>query len=142
MNLNTASESRLQITASEHRLWRAACYNRLGNYDESQASIEIDQLYEQRYVMNKTLQFFAGKLQLEDMIDFIGSSDERDQLGVRFFGNFYLGLFYNSMKEFTLAKLFSSIPANSNRYPVVDMWHHLPKVLDDLSTQEDGNDNG
>lgn len=60
-------------------------------------------LVEERFLLNSTLSFFAGQKTTEDMLELIGASDERDVMGARFFGNFYLGLYYDSIGSLTIA---------------------------------------
>lgn len=50
-------------------------------------------------------------------------------IGVKFYGNFYLGLYFDSMNDTEAAKHFLSYPATSNRYPNLDMWYHVPRLL-------------
>jgi 5-hydroxyisourate hydrolase-like protein (transthyretin family) len=79
--------------------------------------------------MNTTLHFFAGSVQLDEVMDIVGNVDERDMYGFGFFGNFYLGLYYDSIGEREMAKTFLQFSQSSKRYPEKDMWYHIPRVL-------------
>lgn len=131
--------------ASDLRIWLSACYNKLGR--KKDALIALDHTYlatsgliEQRFIINSTLSFYAGEMTLDDMMGIIGDTDERDVFGFRFFGNFYLGLYYDSIGEFDLARVFLSFPRGSNRYPDRDMWYHVPRYLYTLRGWDDVND--
>jgi hypothetical protein len=81
--------------ASDLRLWRSAALNKLGHKDQAVEALDINNvaqnglLYEDKYIMNSTLSFFAGVKTLEDIIEVIGSTDGKDLCGNSFFGNFY-----------------------------------------------------
>lgn len=73
------------------------------------------------------------------MIDFIDRADEKDISGRIFYGNFYLGLYFDSICELTkddsdfdgVAERFLRVPAHSRKYREDDMWFHLPRILYD-----------
>jgi tetratricopeptide (TPR) repeat protein len=121
--------------ASDLRLWRCATLNKMGLKEDALQALDVDNLvqsgllYEDKFVMNSTLNFYAGRKTLEDMIEVIGSTEEKDLCGNSFFGNFYLGLFFDSTDQVYLAKTFISIPLRSMKYPSTDMWYHIPKLL-------------
>ena len=120
--------------ASDLRIWLSATYNKLGQNENAvkaldHTSLTTTGLIEQRYVINCTMEFYAGEKTIEDMLSIIDDADERDVFGLRFFGNFYLGLYYDSVGDYDLAKTFMSFTRQSNRYPDKDMWYHLPRVL-------------
>lgn len=130
-------EGTKMVKASDLRLWRSACYNKLGNFEKSFDSLDLQNRlcygnFEQRYIINQTLHFFGQERSIDDMLEIVGTADERDFSGVRFFGNFYLGLYYDSMNIGELSLSFLDIPANSFRYPSKDMWFHLPRVMKDF----------
>ena len=117
--------------ASDLRIWLSATYNKLGQKDKALRALDNSYLtptglVEQRFIINCTLAFFAGEKTLEDMLTV---QDEKDIFGHRFFGNFYLGLYHDSIGEYDLAKTFLSFARHSNRYPDKDMWYHVPRVL-------------
>ena len=120
--------------ASDLRLWRAACFNKLNMTKNSIEALDIDNieengLSEDDYLLNCTLNFFAGRKSLEDMIELLGNDDSKQITSRSFFGNFYLGLYYDSIFNQNLATGFLSIPAGSEKFKTDDMWHHVPKVL-------------
>ena len=67
------------------------------------------------------------------MLLYIGYIDEPkdDFTGRHFYGNFYLGLYYDSINNIELSQTFLHIPCNSMKYKENDMWFHLPRVLYD-----------
>ena len=93
--------------------------------------------------MNNTLNFYGSSnsamdtvndksstiFTLDDMLDYIGKADENDFEGRRFYGNFYLGLYFDSMNSSELSEAFLQYPQESKKYRSHDMWFHLPKVL-------------
>ena len=60
---------------------------------------------------------------------FIGKPDQEDFEGNSFYGNFYLGLYFDSIGNDYFANTFLSIPAQSRKYSDSDMWFHVPKML-------------
>jgi len=119
---------------SDIRLWLSASYNKCGQMDEAIRALDLENyeshgIAEQRPLLNCTLLFYGQRLGLPDMMDMIGQSDNRDFLGLQFFGNFYLGLYYDSVGNAELAKLFMDFPTSSTRYSKQDMWYHLPRRL-------------
>lgn len=130
-------EGTKMIKASDLRLWKSACYNKLGKFDDALEALDLSNKlcyghFEQRYIINNTLHFFGQERSIDDMLEIIGNADERDFTGVRFFGNFYLGLYYASINVLDLSLSFLDIPSNSFRYPNKDMWFHLPRVMRDV----------
>eukprot|EP01041_Mallomonas_annulata_P001898 gene1898-3675_t len=122
------------VKSSDLRLWKSACLRKLGYIEEADNALDLNNIAsygisEGRYLMNNTLNFYAGQRSIEDMLDIVGSGDEKDFLGVRFFGNFYIGLYYHSIGNMDFAKLFLEIPASCDRYSDKDMWYHVPRVL-------------
>ena len=63
------------------------------------------------------------------MMEIIGKVDDKDMEGNSFYGNFYVGLYYDSIDSRYFAQTFLAIPAASTRYEDDDMWYHLPRVL-------------
>lgn len=127
-------ESLKFFKATDLRLWRCASLNKLGRVDDAKRALDNSYLtstglVEHRPLMNMTLQFYGGELQVEELLDFIGTADEKDFSGTSFFGNFYLGLYFDSIGDMDMSRTFLSIPKNSNRYPTRDVWFHLPRVL-------------
>jgi len=122
--------------ASDLRLWLCACLNKLGQLEEARAVLEVLELppsglIENRFLMNATLEFYAGQKSLEDMLEIIGATDEKDTFGTRFYGNFYLALYHDSINEYGLAQAFLAFPCNSKKYSQKDMWFHLPRAFAD-----------
>jgi len=127
-------EKPMMFKASDLRLWLSACMNKLGQLEEGQNVLEVlvpspSGLDEKRFLMNSTLHFFSGQKRIEDMLEIIGAADEKDTFGLRFFGNFYLALYYDSIGDEGLAKAFLSVPCSSEKYPKRDMWYHLPRLF-------------
>ena len=128
--------------ASDLRIWLSASLNKQNRKDDAIAALDHSYLsttglVEQRFIINSTLSFYAGEMPLEDMMTIIGDTDERDVFGFRFFGNFYLGLYYDSVNEEDLARVFLSYPKESTRYPERDMWFHVPRYLYTLRGWDD-----
>ena len=120
--------------ASDLRLWRAACLNKLQLQNEAKQAIVAylpsEDLYEPRYWMNNTLKYYEHKIELTDILEMIEStSDKRDVAGMNFYTNFYLGLFHDSIDDMETCQLFLRVASESNRYPVQDMWYHVPRIL-------------
>ena len=131
--------------ASDLRIWLSASLNKLGRRTDAITALDhsylsTSGLTEQRFIMNSTLSFYAGETSLDDMMSIIGGTDERDVFGFRFFGNFYLGLYYDSVGEADLARVFLSFPRDSTRYPERDMWFHVPRYLYTLRGWDDVED--
>jgi hypothetical protein len=127
-------EAAKMFKATDLRLWRCASLNKLGRSEHAKQALDTSYLtstglVEYKPLMNITLQFYGGDAPVEELLDFIGSADERDFSGNSFFGNFYLGLYYDSVGEVDLSRTFLSLSKSSSRYPVKDMWYHLPRVL-------------
>jgi tetratricopeptide (TPR) repeat protein len=128
--------------ASDVRIWLSAALNKLGRRQEAIAILDHSNksptgLAEKRMFMNMTLCFYADELPLEEMMEFIGGVDEKDTFGFAFFGNFYLGLYYDSIGNRDFAKTFLQFAAASTRYPEKDMWYHVPRVLYDARHFDD-----
>lgn len=128
--------------ASDLRIWLSATLNKLGRKEDAIQALDHSYLSttgltEQRFIINSTMSFYAGEMPLEDMMGLIGEADERDVFGFRFFGNFYLGLYFDSVNEADLARVFLSFPKDSNRYPEKDMWYHVPRYLYTLRGWDD-----
>jgi len=129
-----ALESSKLFKASDVRIWLSAAYNKLGLRDKAVRAVDNTYLtntglVEQRYIINATLDFYAGAKPLEDMLSIIDAVDDKDVFGIRFFGNFYLGLYFDSVGEHDLAKTFLAFTRESKRYPDRDMWYHVPRML-------------
>ena len=128
----TIMEQSKLFKASDLRLWRSAALNKLNKPRE--AYLALDHTYlsgipESRPIMNMTLNFYAQKLPLEYMMDIVNNMNVQDFSGVRFFTNFYIGLYYDSISNEELATAFLSIIQQSNKYPPKDMWYHVPRIL-------------
>jgi tetratricopeptide (TPR) repeat protein len=128
--------------ASDLRIWNSASLNKLGRKEDAIRALDhtyltTTGLVEKRFIINCTMSFYANEMPLDDMMEVIGSTDERDVFGFRFFGNFYLGLYYDSIGEPDLARVFLSFPRDSTRYPDKDMWYHLPRFLYTLRGWDD-----
>lgn len=138
--------------ASELRLWCSACYNKLGDRESAMKALDLDNdlclpLQMQSSLVNNTLLLYGQRMPLEDVLEQIGSADEKDLYGLRYYGNFYIGLYFDSIDELGLCQAFLSIPNDSDRYSKRDMWYHVPRFLykqrflsGDNSNLDDGND--
>ena len=120
--------------ASDVRIWLSAAYNKLGMREHAVRAVDHTDLtstglVEQRYIINSTLAFYAGDKPLEEMLAIVDEADAKDVFGVRFFGNFYLGLYFDSVGEEDLARTFLAFTRGSKRYPDRDMWYHVPRML-------------
>lgn len=124
--------------AVELRIWLSACLNRMNQKDEAVRVLDADNLLGipvtmQSALINNTVNFFAGRKPLEEMLELIGvasmDTQRRDMMGTQFFGNFFLGLYFDSIGELGFAQAFLKIPCESNRYPKLDMWYHIPRTL-------------
>lgn len=118
----------------ELRIWRSACLFRLGRREEALNVLDIANTInlpcdKHSLVMNYTAQFFAGERPIEDILEFFGNEDEKDVMGRRYYGNMYLGLYFDAMGEKDLAQAFLAIPAQSSRYGETDMWYHIPRIF-------------
>jgi len=133
-------ESSKTYKASDLRLWLSACMNRLGKSDLAKAVLDLNAyategntLTDSNFLMKNLLLFFGGQQTLEDLLEVIGGSCEekesRSGPGAIFYGNFYLGLYFDAIGEVDLAKAFLEIPASSTKYSRNDMWYHLPRVM-------------
>ena len=120
--------------ASELRLWCSACYNKLGDQEAAMRVLDLDNelclpLQMQSSLVNNTLLLYGQRMPLEDVLEQIGSADEKDLYGLRYYGNFYIGLYFDSINELGLCQAFLSIPNDSDRYSKRDMWYHVPRFL-------------
>jgi tetratricopeptide (TPR) repeat protein len=129
-------EKMRMFKATDLRLWRYAALRKLSKPAE-EAIVALDLhspssgLFEHRPLLNSTLLFYGNERTLEEQLEFVGATDpnDKDMFGIRFFGNFYLGLYYDAIGEPGLAQAFLTIPYTSNRYPARDMWYHIPRIL-------------
>ena len=120
--------------ASDFRIWWAACLYKSGKTEQALQALDLRNeqshtLREDKYLMNNTLHFFGRERSLDEMMSIIGNVDSKDMMGHSFFGNFYLGLYFDAINDPDMAKLFMEIPYNSNRYSQNDMWYHLPRIF-------------
>lgn len=120
-------EATKQFKASDLRLWLSASLNRLSKTDDAFYALDLNNVnvpgvMEQRLLMNYTLNFYGQKFPIEDMLEFIGLADERDFEGRRFYGNFYLGLYFDSVQNIELSEAFLQFPSTSRKYSENDMW--------------------
>ena len=123
--------------ATDLRLWRSACLHKLGRKEEAITCLDVENedpsgLIEDKYLMIQLLNFYAGKKTLEEMIECIGTTentDGNDLVRTSFFGNFYLGLYFDATDNEYFGQAFLSICAASEKYPKNDMWYHLPRVF-------------
>jgi hypothetical protein len=130
-------ESSKTYKASDIRLWLSACWNHLGSTKKAKTALELNAysaegtLLESRHLMTNLLLFFGQEKTLEEMLDVIGTTerDANDVQGTIFYGNFFLGLYFESIGEMDMAKAFLDIPCGSDRYDKQDLWHHVPFML-------------
>lgn len=84
--------------AADMRLWLSASLNRLGRTDEARKCLGLgdvaddgSRVVESRFLLQIVLAFYAGDVDLTDILAVIGRVDEADFTGTIFYGNFYLG---------------------------------------------------
>lgn len=131
-------ESSKTYKASDIRLWLSACWNHLGSPKKAKTALDLNAyssegtLLESRHLMTNLLLFFGQEKTLEEMLDVIGTTerDANDVQGTIFYGNFFLGLYFESIGEKDMAKAFLDIPCGSDRYDdKQDLWMHVPFML-------------
>lgn len=127
-------ESSKFFKATELRLWLFAALKKLGKNVEAVAALDLDNkaripLQYQGSLMNSTILFYHGDKSIEDMLELIGHTDEDDRSGIRYYGNFFLGLYFDAIGEEGFARAFLALPNESDRYKSGEMWYHLPRVL-------------
>ena len=118
--------------ATDTRIWLSAAYSRIGKPTEAIDALDIDSdLKEQRYLMSQILLLFAGQRSLEEVLEVVGGVEGPDLLGTQFYGNFYIALYFDGMKEGEgeLAQTFLRYPATSPKFRNDDMWYHVPRLL-------------
>lgn len=121
--------------ATELRLWHSACLYKLGRKEKAMKAVDPDNrvpipVISRSKLMNETVSFFAEQTSIESMLSLIGDVDvKKDPSGMYFFGNFWLGLYYDAIGQMDLSKVFLSITNDSPRYKEKDMWYRLPRVL-------------
>ncbi len=101
--------------ATDVRIWLSSALYRIGKSEQAIEALDMDSdLKEHRYMMNKLLLLYAGKISLDEMLEVLGSADNgnRDLLGDQFYGSFYLGLYFDSQNEQDLCRAFLDVPAN------------------------------
>ena len=89
-------------------------------------------MVEDKYLMVQLLNFYADKKTLEETMESIGlveNTDIKDLIKTSFYGNFYLGLYFDATENEYFAPTFMSMCASSEKYPSNDMWYHLPRVF-------------
>eukprot|EP01039_Chlorochromonas_danica_P004433 gene4433-4857_t len=131
--------------ASELRTWLSATYYKLNKTEEAIHALDLNNtlgfsLIYNGELMNKTHAFFGGEMALEDILERIGTSNERDISGWAFYGNFYLGLYFDAVYQSEMARVFLSFPRASTRYRPSDMWYHVPRALYKSRFGEDDDD--
>lgn len=123
--------------ATDLRLWRSACLHKLGRKEEAITCLDVDNddpsgMVEDKYLMVQLLNFYADKKTLEETMESIGlveNTDIKDLIKTSFYGNFYLGLYFDATENEYFAPTFMSMCASSEKYPSNDMWYHLPRVF-------------
>lgn len=123
--------------ATELRLWLSVALMQLGKDELALSTIDVNDTLSlpvrgQSLFLNQTCEFFSNMIPMEDLLDFIDQRsmrDTQDVAGIRFYGNMYLGLYYDARGEPELAQAFLSLPAQSSRFGPNDMWHHVPRLL-------------
>ena len=120
--------------ASELRLWRSASLFKLGKKEEAVRALDHrdrqqPELKETKYGMICCLNFFAGETSLEEMLQLVDKMDGSDFSGMKFFCNFYVGLYHDSIGDADMSRVFLAMSKDANRYPDRDLWFHLPRVL-------------
>lgn len=78
-------EGEKTVKASDLRLWRSACFRHLNQESQAKRAISMylpqEGLPETRYLMNVTLEFYAGQRELIDVIEIMENAPEKDLAG-------------------------------------------------------------
>jgi hypothetical protein len=132
-DVELCEKQRLQ-KAAELRLWHSACRNKLGDRKRAIDALDLSNnanlpQHTQGALTNRTLLFFGNQLPVTAVMTLIDNVDEKDSMGFHFHGNFFLGLYYDSIGDAAMARAFLQFPATGARYPTNDMWYHIPRML-------------
>jgi hypothetical protein len=80
------------------RLWLSASLNKLGREKEAKKCLGLSdvaddgsRVVESRFLLQNVLAFYAGDVDLTEILAVIGRVDESDFTGTVYYGNFYLG---------------------------------------------------
>ena len=123
--------------ATDLRLLLSACYYKLNQKENAILSLDIekedsndDSLLEQRSMWKSLLSLYHDDDDsLINLMDMIGSYGENQLNSGIFYGNFYIGLYFDSINDIHMATAFLEIPRESTRFKQDDMWYHLPRLL-------------
>ena len=84
--------------AADMRLWLSASLNKLGREKEAKKCLGLSdvaddgsRVVESRFLLQNVLAFYAGDVDLTEILAVIGRVDESDFTGTVYYGNFYLG---------------------------------------------------
>jgi hypothetical protein len=135
----------VQIWPSDLRLWLCAALHKLGQHAEAQVvlnhtvvayagedSLNSDDQVTQRQFIGLLMSFYAGESSVQDVLQFIGRQEEidsADRSGFKFFGYFYLGLYYDSVGDYAMSQSLLSYPVESRRFSPNDVWYTIPLLL-------------
>lgn len=124
--------------ATELRIWHYASLNKLNRTAEAIEALDPENMVPitvegRSRLLNETIALYSGKKEVDTLLSMVGETDrEKDPSGLFFFGNLYLGLYFDSRHEPDMAQVFlSHVRSSSIKKSARDMWHHLPKVLYD-----------
>ena len=117
--------------ATDARLWWSASLRALNREAEAKDALDIynDELEESRYLMQVLLRYYHGDVPLEELMQVVGDTDDRDVLGNSYYGNFYLALYLTATGEKDMAKAFLDLVCDSGNLDDKDLWRHLPSLL-------------
>jgi tetratricopeptide (TPR) repeat protein len=117
--------------ATDMRLWLSAAYNKLDKREEAIRALDLKNhdLQEERYLFRKIMEFYAGDIEIDAVLTIVGNAAVADPVGTLFYGNFYLGLYFDSMNQKEMVGAFLDIPVTSNKFPKYDLWFHIPRLL-------------
>ena len=124
--------------ATDARLWWSASLRRQGLIEASVDALDLHNrdLEESRHFMLAMLEFYSGKMALEELMEIVGDVSTRDVAGTTYYGNFYIGLYFSACQDIGMARAFLDITVQADKFADTDLWHHLPRLLKDSLTDE------
>lgn len=137
--------------ATDMRLWRSAALYQIGLPAEAKAALSLDENAhadaptEDRPLWKALLELYAAsgnEGKLRHVMEWVDSAAETPAVKVQtssiFYGNFYLGLLFDALGDFSLAEAFLAIPRSSQKFPESDMWYHIPRMLSNSRSFRNG----
>lgn len=121
--------------ATDLRLLLSACYNKINDKESARKCVDAydedpNGISEDRGLWKDLLLFYSGDDgKLSDLMETIGGYGENELNSGLFFGNFYIGIYFDSINQPEMAVPFLEIPKESTRFKQDDMWYHLPRML-------------